>query len=177
MSSEERPLPEWVGSLRPEVAAQLLKVQPSFHSDFRFYPCEVVTDDGTVHPRVYVVEARSLRKYWGGWPWEEGFGNWLKAETIQSLRSSPVRLHPELASILYDAGESGMAYYAFGVELQDGRRLHHVTLGTVDFPQWRPDVEPSDAVLVYPHERLPEWAVRAPTEHESGSAYHWAPYR
>jgi hypothetical protein len=177
LMSDEKPIPEWIGSLRPEVAKQLAMVQPSFHNGTRLYPCEVVTDDGTVHPRVYVMEARSLLKYWGGWPWEQGFGNLLRAETIRSLRSSPARLHAELASRLYDAGESGMAYYAFGAELLDGSRLHYVTAGTGDFPCWGPDVEPTDAVEVLPHERNPEWETRSPNEHESGSDYMWAPFR
>jgi len=177
MSSKEKAIPEWVGSLRADVAVQLSKVQPSFHDGTRLYPCEVVTDDGTVHPRVYVMEAQSLLKYWGSWPWEYGFGSWLKVETIQSLRSSPVRLHAELASRLYDAGESGHAYYAFGVELLDGRRIHHLTAGVADFPQWRADVEPADAIEVFPHERNPDWETRAPTEHESGADYMWAPFQ
>jgi len=80
---------------------------------------------------------------------------WIPAERICRVRSSPDRLPARLANELYAAGESGMGYHAFSVQLRDGRRLHFVSGNAVDFPAWPEGVTGADAVTVKRHDRHP----------------------
>jgi hypothetical protein len=171
-------VPEEVQSLRSDVAAMLQDVKPSI-SEFglRLHPCEVTTDDGVVHPRVYVVESHSYIREWGVWPWMDRGKRWVRAESIRFLRSSPERLPAEFANALNRAGESGMGYCAFSVEFKNGQRLYFVTGNAIDFPNWPDGASPMDIVRVRPHDRCPEHRGRLPLPHEMNAEYSWAPYR
>lgn len=165
-----QPIPEEVRPLRADLAAALSQIEPSVStSGHRIYPCAVTTDDGVVHLRVFVVEALSYIREWGVWPWMDSGKRWVRAESIRSLQSSPVRLAARFANVLNAAGETGMGYVAFSVELHGGRRLHFVTGNAVDFPAWPAGVQPSEVIAVRPHDR-------SATYHETAK-YAWAPYR
>jgi hypothetical protein len=71
-------------------------------------------------------------------------------------------LPARFANILYEAGESGMGYCAFSVELRDHRRLYFVTGNAVDFLNWPEGVLPDDVIGVTPHDRFSEHRDRAP---------------
>lgn len=171
-------IPEEVKSLRAVAARMLQGVQPTVsESGLRLYPCAVETDDGVMHPRVYIVEAQAYIREWGVWPWMDRGKDWIPAERIRSLRSSPERLPLIFVSTLLAAGESGMGYSAFSVELRDRRRLYFVTGNAVDFLSWPSDARPDDVVSVTPHDRCPEHRTSAPFSHQSGASYAWSPYR
>ena len=171
-------IPDEVKSLSVVAARMLQGVQPTISEHgLRLYPCEVETDDGVTHPRVYVVEAQAYIREWGIWPWMDRGKGWLPAERIRLLRSSPERLPATFASTLLTAGESGMGYCAFSVELRDYRRLYFVTGNAVDFLCWPGNARPEDVISVRPHDRCPEHRTRAPFSHESSASYLWSPYR
>lgn len=171
-------IPEQVRCLKPEAEKMLRGVKPSNSGyGLLMYPCEVQLDRGAWLDRVYVVDAQQYIKVWGIWPWRDGGKNWIPAERISAIRTSPQRLPPEFANEIYSAGESGMGYCAFSVELKDGRRLYFVTGNAVDFPSWPAGVRPTDVCRIVPHDRMPEHRFRMPTEHESVAHYSWSPFR
>lgn len=134
-------------------------------------------DDGTAESRVYVVEPLGYIREWGVWPWQDTGKRWIPAERIRSIRSSPLRLPPHFANALSSAGESGMGYCAFSVDLRDGRRLFFVTGNAVDFPCWPYGVKPIDVVAVHPHDRHPDHRHLSPRIDELGAQYTWSPFR
>ena len=155
----------------------LLSVEPSGDSTgLCQYPCEVITDDGVCHRRVYLVEASLYIRTWGIWPWLDSGKAWLPAERITFLRSSPDRLAPKFANVILAAGESGMGYCAFSVGLRDGSKRHFVTGNAVDFPNWPADVTPSDVVAVSVHDRDRDHQFRRPYTHELSAEYLWSPF-
>lgn len=171
-------IPEQVRALSREATDALRRIEPTItEMKNRLYPCEVVTDDGVVHPRVYVMDANAYLKEWGVWPWAEKGKDWVPAERITSLRSSPHRLPPRFANVIMAAGESGMGYCAFVVELRDGRWFHYAMGNAVDFPLWPEGVVAEDVVAVHPHARFPEHRDRAPRADESSARFAWCPFR
>lgn len=171
-------IPDEVKALSPEAAAALRAIEPTITvMGHRLYPCEIVADDGSVHPRVYVMEAEAYIREWGVWPWKDRGKGWLPPQRVRSIRSSPERLPPRFANELMKAGESGMGYCAFAVKLRDGRVLHYVTGNAVDFPRWPEGVRPEDVDSVRAHARLAEHRDRGPTEEESCADYLWCVYR
>lgn len=177
MRGDRHEIPEVVKSLRDDVDRMLRAVEPSVDGELRYYPCEVETEDGVIHPRVHVVEAGSYFRLWGVWPWEDRGKSWLPVEQIRSLRSCPERLPADFANILYKAGESGMGYFRFSVELRDRRRLFFVTGNVVDFLSWPEGVGPDDVISVKPHDRFSGHRDRAPYPYESGADFSWSPFR
>ncbi|HYF14671.1 MAG TPA: hypothetical protein VD971_06325 [Phycisphaerales bacterium] len=176
--TERVTIPCEVGALCSNIAEMLRGVEPSVSNyGSRLYPCEVITDDGVFHPRVYVVKASSYIREWGVWPWSDQGKRWVRAESICSLHSSKLRLPVRFANTLNAAGESGMGYCAFSVELRNGSRLYFVTGNAVDFPNWPPGVSPTDVIAVRAHDRSPAHGVRPPFSHESSAEYEWSPFR
>lgn len=174
---EPSTIPDEVKCLNPNVASMLQNIQPSIADNgLRLYPCEVQTDDGVTHRRVYVVNAKEYIRYWCEWPWIDTHKMWLPAERIQTLKSSRDRLPVSFANTLYAAGESGMGYCAFSVELHDRRQLYYITGNAVDFLCWPSDVGPEDVISVHPHVRRPaRWWTSF--KREEGADYMWCPYR
>ncbi len=171
-------IPDQVKPLRPEVKASLKAIEPSVSDiGLRMYPCDVVMDDGTAVPRVYLVDAEEYIREWGVWPWQDREKHWIQAEKVAAVSSSRERLSPQFANRLYAAGESGMGYCAFSVTLRDGRALFFVTGNVVDFLSWPPGIGPQDVVAVTGHARNPEHCHRSPTPSESGAPYSWCPFR
>ena len=175
LGAERTMIPDVIAPLPATLAEALRDVEPSIVPHWLTqFPCEVILDDGSVHSRVILVEAHSYHSLWGVWPWEHGGnGSWVPIERVRSLRSSPVRVPARFANVLNEAGESGMGYCAFSLELTDGRRLHYVTGNLVDYVNWPEDVSPADVVGVTPHDRNPEWRDRPRRLDEGGAGYEW----
>ena len=171
-------IPNEVKALNATVAVGLREIEPSVSAcGLQIFPCEAVLDDGTVDSLVYVVEAVGYIREWGVWPWQDSGKRWIPAERIRSVRSSPLRLAPRFANTLNSAGESGMGYCAFSVDLRDGRRLFFITGNAMDFPCWPNGVSPADVVAVHAHDRHPDHRRRNPRADESSASYAWSPFR
>jgi hypothetical protein len=172
-TTEDGPPPE-VQSLRDDVVTALHAIEPSVDRNINYYPCEVVLDDGSVHPRTFVVEAQVFVLHWGVWPWSD---KCIQAERIRSLRSSPQRLPARLANELYAAGESGMEYCSFSATFRSGKKLYFLNGNTADFPAWPADADPNEVIAVHPHDRHPEYRGRMPMAEESSAEYLWCRFR
>ena len=171
-------LPSEVKALRRAVARELGTITPSVTEyGLNLFPCQATLEDGSVHSRVYVVEAAAYIREWGVWPWDDCEKTWLPAEQIVSVVSSPLRLPAKFANAVYAEGESGMGYFAFSVDFAVGPRRYYVTGNAVDFPSWWVGVDPADIVGVNPHDRDPDHHHRSPTASESSAEYAWSPFR
>jgi hypothetical protein len=143
--------PSVIGS---ELLAQVGAVTPSGGRRLLYRPCEVVLKDGRVVDRVYVQEAWTWKQTWGVWPEDDRGKSSIAIDDVASIRESPSRIDPRLATRLLDAGESGMGYSRFTLVLRDGRRINTMTGGAVDFPGLPDGVAASDVVDVIPHEHV-----------------------
>ncbi len=54
-------------------------------------------------------------------------GNWINPDDVALLRESPSRMPARFARMLREAGESGMGYHIYTVELCDGKSFVHVS--------------------------------------------------
>jgi hypothetical protein len=102
---------------------------------------------GEVLPRVFVLEESAFTRLWSIAPSR----SLLSPEDVDAIEESQHRLPAPLANKIYSAGESGMGYFVFTVELRDGTKLPFLTGSAVDFPDWPPGIDPRDAVAVEPH--------------------------
>ena len=148
--------------LSRDLRSQLELITPSCDRDLRYYPCAVTLDDGYEIDRVYVVEEGPYLRHWGIRPERDSAKTSVPIERVVSIRESPFRLPPRLATELYDAGESGMGYCVFVVEFSDGTRQSYVTGNAVDFITAPLGKIPSDACRVFPHEGRERHAQRGP---------------
>ena len=152
--------------LDERLAEQLARVPRSHDVAMDYAPCRVTLVDGRTVDRVYVQEVGEYLRGWGDDPRR----SFLSIADVASIEESPSRLPAEYADRLYSAGESGMGYAAFLVDLADGRRMSFGTGNAVDFLDWPADVSPSDVVGVEPH------AGRDVPERLTGAAYSWCLY-
>jgi hypothetical protein len=134
-------------ALPSELAEQLSAVPVSRDRFLQYAPCLVRLKSGDVLPRVYVLEESSYFRMWG----DEPSRSTIDPNELASIEDSPARLPAALADEVYAAGESGMGYSIFTVEFTDGRSIAFLTGNAVDFPDWPPDFDPSNAVAVKPH--------------------------
>ncbi len=106
------------------------------------YPCAMVLKDGTRLDRVVCVEDH------------RGFTSdrWVHPDEVERIEESPLRMPPDHASKLYEAGESGMGYEIFKMKIKSGDTLVFVTGSVVDFPHLPDGVTTADIVDVLPHE-------------------------
>jgi hypothetical protein len=127
----------------PDVTAAIKAIEPSRtpHNE-SFWPCELVLDDGHVVPRVICRENAR---------WSDK-GEWINPERIIEVRPSSRRLPAALAKKLYSAGESGMGYLIYLLELRSGETLACCSGGIVDFPDLPEGIRTNDIVDVHPHE-------------------------
>jgi hypothetical protein len=168
-------IPSEVKALRPKVTKELETIRPSVTEyGLNLFPCQATLEDGSVHSRVYLVEASTYIREWGVWPWDDRGKTWLPAEQIVSVVSSPLRLPAEFANSIYSEGESGMGYFAFSVDFAVGPRRYYATGNAVDFPTWWVGVDPANIVGVNPHDRDPDHQRCPPT---ASAEYAWSPFR
>jgi hypothetical protein len=125
----------------PELTRKIRAVEPSKAYGQLTYPCAVVLKDGRKLARVACIEeAHGL------------YGkDWIPLEDIQDVEESVFRLPAALASQIYAAGESGMGYSLFTVQLASGDDFVCVTgSALVDFPELPAGIQSKDIVEVLP---------------------------
>lgn len=130
--------------------AELLAVAPSVDGTLLYRPCRLVLSTGAVVERAYVQEAAAYHRHWGVWPEEDRAKQSVPLADVAAIEPSPHRLPADIATRLYEAGESGMGYCVFTLVLRDGRPLGRVTGNAVDFVALPADVRPSDIIDVQP---------------------------
>lgn len=126
----------------PDFLAQLEKIPPSIPRDRRHhFPCTLVLKDGTRVERAICAEDH------------RGFVTdaWIHPDTVESILPSPFRMPAKLATKLYAAGESGMGYEIFKMNMRDGTSYVFITNNVVDFPDLPAGYTSEDIKNVYPH--------------------------
>jgi hypothetical protein len=127
----------------PAVTAAIMAIEPSRTPyNETYWPCELVLTDGRVVPRAICRENPR---------WSDK-GDWINPERIVEIRPSTRRLPAPLAEKLYRAGESGMGYLIYVLELQSGETLACFSAGIVDFPGIPVGIRTEDMREVYPHQ-------------------------
>jgi len=157
--------------LAPDIAAQLGRVPTSRDRSFLYAPCRVELKSGETLPRVYLVEEASYLRQWGNDPDR----SMVDIADVLAVENSADRLPAQLADQVYEAGESGMGYVVFTVQLRDGRSIPFSTGNAVDFLDWPSDVNPSEAVAVEPHIGR-EFFVHPDGGGRHGADYKWCLY-
>lgn len=84
----------------------------------------------------------------GVWPLDDPCKSSFSIARVKRIFSSPSRLPALLANKLYRGGETSMGGTSFALILRDGRRIPVLTGNAVDFPEYPPEVKPSDIVDV-----------------------------
>jgi hypothetical protein len=106
-------------------------------------PCAVTLEDGSCHD---VCLAWENQRY-------SDKGTWLNPNRVSEVRQCQWRLPAKFARIIHDAGESGMGYHIYVVELSDGTNFVHLAgnliIDLLNFPF---GYGPKDVVNVLPHQ-------------------------
>jgi hypothetical protein len=108
-------------------------------------PCCVTLHDGT---------SRDICVPWENKRYSDkaASGAWLKPNHIVEVCECQFRLPAKFARIIHDAGESGMGYHIYVVELADGTEFVHLggnlVIDLLDFPA---GYGPADVSNVRPH--------------------------
>src|SRR5688500_721775 len=98
---------------------KLMAIVPSRDGEMEYRPCTVTLRDGTRLPRVYVVPVLPYMRFWGVPPEHDSGKHWIRVSDVVDLTESPFRLPAQLASHIYEGGESGMRYCLFTVVFRD----------------------------------------------------------
>ena len=114
-------VPDQIGALPRELRDQLRSIEPIVWPAVRFFPCQVTTRDGVVHPRVYLAEARGVGLHGFKWPWEIS-QPWILIEHIVSIEPSPFRLPARFSRLLSESGETRMGMTAYSITLRNGQK-------------------------------------------------------
>lgn len=130
------------------VASKLLtaafrRIEPSFgYGEEMLRPCTLVLRDGSTVVRALCSEdARGFHTDW-----------WIHPDDVVEVRECPYRMPAVLATKLYRAGESGMGYQLFTLDLHSGENFVFVTGTIVDFPDLPEGITCRDILDVHPHE-------------------------
>jgi hypothetical protein len=156
-----------VGAISEKMFTQLKAITPSIDRKLLYYPCQVTTTDGRVHPCVYIVDANQFITLWSP---TANITREVKIEDVAYFEESPCRLPAPMANKLYLAGESGMGYCVFKVLFKDGTSQCYQTGDAVDFIRYPLGKSSADIVDVIPHEGRGE-----PTKLK-GNEYAWCLY-
>lgn len=79
-------------------------------------------------------------------------GDWLNPELVCEIRAIDSRMPAKFAKRLHKAGESGMGYHIYVVELTDGTSFVHIAGNLmIDFLNLPGGYSPADIVDVIPH--------------------------
>jgi len=79
-------------------------------------------------------------------------GEWLNPQAVAEVRQTALRLPKRFADELHAAGESGMGYHIYVVDLQDGCSFVHVAGNlTIDLLDLPPGYTSADVKAVFPH--------------------------
>jgi hypothetical protein len=164
-----------VPAIPAQLRSQLLRIEPSQDRELEYRPCTVHLNDGSVHDRVYVVEAEPYIRKWGIWPDHDVHKRHVSIADVTRIEESPSRLPASVASKVYEAGESGMGYSVFTLVLCDGRQLPTSAGNAIDFVELPEGVTHDMIVDVIPHQ------ARSTSEPARGAAqsasFSWCLYR
>ena len=155
--------------LRPDLATQLTLVRPSVSlRGFEYRPCEVEMSDGSINSYVYVADSVSYFPEWGVDPEDYPGKSSVSVEDIASIKESPYRLPPSIATeVLHRPG--GMEKTGgFYLRLKGDRYLHCNTGDAVDFLEWPEGVTPSQVT------ELLDGPVYGQRLEASGAKFWWA---
>ena len=148
-------------------AQQLTQIQFSSDRIIHYWPAQATLRDGSVHDRVYFVDAAEYIKAWGVWPDDDSGKQEIRIEEVVSISDSASRLPYKFADQLYRSGESGMGYVVFELQYTDGAKSAHLAGNAVDFVQLPEGKQPKDIVGVTPH------AGRDSKNHLDAPDYAW----
>lgn len=151
--------------LASQVLAQLREIEPSVDRDAAYFPCCVWLRDGTMHERVYLIDAAQYAATWGLFPGRTV----VPEEALVRVAEQAERLPVRVANQLYAAGESGMGYCRFVLEFRDGAAQAYVTGNAVDFVPYPADYHAADVVRAVPH------GGGEMRSHLEGLSYLWCP--
>jgi hypothetical protein len=146
-----------------EVLAQVRCIVPSRNHGVAYYPCRTRMRDGSVHERVYLVDADAYAR------WALPGQTVLNARDVAWVEESHQRLPAEFANSLYAAGESGMGYCLFTLRFRDGTEQRYLTGNVIDFLAYPQGYGPADVVHAEPH------GVRTAEGRVEGLPYQWCP--
>lgn len=119
----------------------LQRIEPSRDQTCSHYPCRLRLRDGTIIERALLIEyAHGL----------EPNGS-IRFADIELIEESPWRMPATFANRLYQAGESGMGYVVYTMQLRDGRVAASLSGWLVDFPGLPEGVKGADIVAVTAH--------------------------
>ncbi len=117
------------------------RIAPSF-TEYVHRPCTLVLHNGEPVERALCIE--------------EGRGfhtsGWIHPDEVAEVCECKTRLPPHLATKLYRAGESGMGYLLFTLELYSGADFVYVIGGGADFLDLPEGATTADIKDVHPHE-------------------------
>lgn len=106
-------------------------------------PCSVTLQDGSTREVCLAWE----NKHYGD------KGNWLNPNKVAGVSQCNARLPARFARLIHEAGESGMGYHIYVVELADATSFVHLAgnlvIDLIDLPT---GYGPQDVVNVLPHE-------------------------
>ena len=158
-----------VGPIPAALLAKLNGITPSRDGDMMYYPCRVVTRDGRVFDRVYVQSRQPYLAHWGILPFNDPHKGWIAISEIVDLDESPFRIPPDLATQIYEKGETGMGVTKFRVVFRDKKSLAVMTGNALDFIPLPEGMTGADALHAYPITGWEEQTELAPR-------YYWSIY-
>ena len=155
--------------IKPDLLAELMRVEPSDASPGEYRPCRVHLTDGRMLDRVYVAEAISYILYLGVWPERDPGKKSVSILQAKHIEESPSRLPARLANKLYKGGETSMGGVSFSLLLRDGREIFVSTGNAVDFVDYPTGVTPGDVVDVV-------HGKQGSGQQAQGADYYWCLY-
>lgn len=94
---------EWK-MLPQKLDRQLAQIEPSHCESIKYFPCDVVLNNGTLVERVVFTSAAAYIKYWGVYPDSEQGKRAVELEEVESVHDSVYRLPAKFANELYKHG-------------------------------------------------------------------------
>lgn len=157
-----------IGPLKPELRRALAAVASSgAKGRFEYKPVALELENGEKVICAYAAPLEQYRIWWG----EDWTGrSYIPVGKVKKISESPLRLPPEHANALYEAGESSMGGCTFTLRFSDGTSCAFDTGNAVDFLDYPPGKSPKDVVAAIPHEGRGDCANRR------GLDYHWVLY-
>lgn len=131
---------------------------------------------------MYVVEAEPYIRKWGIWPEHDMHKRQVSIADVTQIDESPRRLPAQLATKMYEAGETGMGYSTFTLVLCDGRQVPASAGNAVDFVELPQGVTGDMVVDLIPHEAGEQPPEEQPTGElapgtANGDDFSWCLYR
>lgn len=166
-----RPTARTYPALTAALKQQLDRIQFSSDRIIHYWPAQATLRDGSIHERVYFVDAAEYIKAWVVWPADDSGKQEIRIEDVASISDSASRLPNRFADQLYRAGESGMGYVVFELQYTDGSKSAHLAGNAVDFVQLPERKQSKDIVGVTPH------AGRDSKSHLNAPDYAWCLFK